>query len=252
MRLSANLGFLWKELPLPDAIRAAKRAGFDAVECHFPYDVPVADVREALTETGLPMIGLNTRPGEAGAFGLAALPGREAEARAAIAEAIDYARAIRCGKIHVMAGLSGGGEAAEAAYRANLAFACENAGGLTILIEPINPRDMPGYHLTTLEQAARIVADLGHENLKIMADCYHLQIMGGDLVRRLEWHLPMIGHVQIAAVPSRGRPDEGEVNYPYVARALAEMGYDGFLGAEYRPAGPVEDGLGWMAALQSV
>ena len=127
----------------------------------------------------------------------------------------------------------------------------EQAGDITILIEPINDRDVPGYHLSTLEQAAEIVARIGRPNLKIMADCYHIQIMGGDLVRRLEQHLPMIGHIQFAAVPSRGRPDEGELNYPWIAGALTAMGYDGYLGAEYRPEGMTDDGLGWMAGIQS-
>lgn len=249
MKLSANLGFLWKDLPLPEAIRAAKRAGFDAVECHFPYDVPTDQVNEALAETGLPMVGLNTWKGGDSEFGLAALPGREADARVAIGQAVDYARAIGCRNIHVMAGKSG--PEAESIFSGNLEYACEQAGDITILIEPINDRDVPGYHLSTLEQAADIVAKVGRPNLKIMADCYHIQIMGGDLVRRLEKHLSMIGHIQIAAVPSRGRPDEGELNYPFIASALAGMGYDGFLGAEYRPDGTIEDGLGWMAGIQS-
>lgn len=251
MKLSANLGFLWKELPLPEAIRAAKRAGFDAVECHFPFEVPAKDVKNALTETGLPMLGLNTHPGGEGEFGLAALPGREEEARAAIRQAIDYAKSIGCRNVHVMAGKSHGGAQADAVFRANLDYACKLAGDLKILIEPINDRDVPGYHLVTLEQAADIVGSLDHTNLKIMADCYHIQILGGDLVRRLERHLPMIGHIQIAAVPSRGEPDKGELNYPWIAEALTGMGYDGYLGAEYRPGGPTEDSLGWMASLQS-
>lgn len=249
MKLSANLGFLWRDLSLPDAIRAAKRAGFDAVECHFPYDVPVEEVNEALAETGLPMIGLNTWKGGESEFGLAALPGREADARAAIDQAVDYARAIGCRNIHVMAGKSG--PEGEAAFRANLGYACEQAGDITILIEPINDRDVPGYHLSTLEQAAEIVAKLGHPNLKIMADCYHVQIMGGDLVRRLQEHLAMIGHIQFAAVPSRGRPDAGELDYPWIADALTAMGYDGYLGAEYRPDGATDESLGWMAGIQS-
>lgn len=251
MKLSANLGFLWKELPLPEAIRAAKRAGFDAVECHFPFDVPAEEVTAALAETSLPMLGLNTRPGGEGEFGLSALPGREEEARAAIDQAVDYAWATGCGAVHVMAGKSHGGAQADAVFRANLEYACKLAGDLKILIEPINDRDVPGYHLVTLEQAADIVGSLDHTNLKIMADCYHIQIMGGDLVRRLEQHLPMIGHIQIAAVPSRGEPDKGELNYPWIAEALAGLGYDGYLGAEYRPGGPTEDSLGWMASLQS-
>ncbi|WP_370321398.1 hydroxypyruvate isomerase family protein [Oricola sp.] len=249
MKLSANLGFLWKDLPLPDAIRAAKRAGFDAVECHFPYDVAIDEVNAALAETGLPMIGLNSWKGGEGEFGLAALPGREADARSAIDQAVAYARAIGCRNIHVMAGKSG--PEAEPVFRANLEHACEQAGDITILIEPINDRDVRGYHLSTLEQAADIVARVGRPNLKIMADCYHVQIMGGDLVRRLEKHLSVIGHIQFAAVPSRGRPDESELNYPFIAGALTAMGYDGWMGAEYKTNGPTEDSLGWMASLQS-
>lgn len=249
MKLSANLGFLWKDLPLPDAIRAAHRAGFDAVECHFPYDVPVDAVNAALAETGMPMLGLNTRKGAPDEFGLAAMPGREEEARAAIAEAIDYARAIGCRNVHVMAGKSG--PEGDAVFRANLDYACELAGDITILIEPINARDVPGYHLATLEQAADLVTSLGHPNLKIMADCYHVQIMGGDLVRRIERHLPLIGHIQFAAVPSRGEPGSGELNYRWVLRALGTLGYDGWFGAEYRPAGPTENELGWMDALRA-
>lgn len=249
MKLSANLGFLWKELPLPDAIRAAKRAGFGAVECHWPYDIPADEVRAVLAETGLTMLGLNTRPGVEPEFGLAALPGREGDARASVEEAIAYAEAIGCPHVHVMAGKSG--DEGREAFRANLDFACERAGDITILIEPINPRDVPGYHLTTLEQAAGIVADLDRPNLKIMADCYHIQIMGGDLVRRLERHLPLIGHVQIAAVPSRGEPGGGELNYPWIADTLDALGYRGWIGAEYKPSGPTDAGLGWMAAFQS-
>lgn len=254
MKLSANLGFLWTELSLPDAIRAAAEAGFDAVECHWPFDVSPGAVRAALDETGLPMIGLNTVRGDVtgGDFGLCAMPGREAEARAAIEQAVAYARAIGCSAVHAMAGKSGGGAEAEAVYRANLEFACATAGDITILIEPINRRDAPGYHVAALEQAAETVSAVGRANLKIMADCYHIQVGQGDLVRRLETHLPMIGHIQIAAAPSRAEPDEGELNYPWIAGALAAIGYDGYLGAEYRPRNGTEAGLGWMASIQSL
>jgi len=250
VRLSANLGFLWKELPLPDAIRAAGRAGFDAVECHWPYQWPAREIRAVLAETGLPMVSLNTLPGGAGEFGLAALAGREAEAQALIRQAVDYAAEVGCRFGHVMAG--NGGD--DAIFTANLDFACELAAphGVGILIEAINARDVPGYHVATLERAAEIVARVGRLNLKIMADCYHMQIMGGDLIRRLEKHLPLIGHVQIAAVPDRGEPDGGEVSYPGVARALKAMGYEGYLGAEYRPKAGTDEGLGWMAAIAGI
>ena len=247
---SANFGFLFTDQALPDAIRSAHRAGFEAVECHFPYDTPPEEVRAALGETGLPMLGLNTVRGEAeaGDFGLSALPGREAEARAAIDQALGYAREVGADAIHVMAGRSGGGEAAEAAFRDALAYACDRADGLAILIEPINHRDAPGYHLSTVEHAAAIARDLGGP-LRIMFDCYHVQIAQGDVIRRFEAHRDLIGHVQIAAVPDRGEPDEGELHYPHLIAAIREAGWSAPIGAEYRPRhGSTEAGLGWLDA----
>ncbi|MEF2553937.1 TIM barrel protein [Aurantimonas sp. A2-1-M11] len=251
IRFSANLGFLWQELALPDAIRRAAATGFDAVECHFPYEVDAASVKAALDETGLSMLGLNTRRGERdGDFGLAALPDRVEEARAAIDEAIGYAKAIGAGAVHVMAGKSQGLDGAKAAFEANLAYACEAAGDMTILIEPINQRDAPGYFLSYQDQAADIVARVARPNLKIMFDCYHAQIMEGDLIKRFEQHLPMIGHLQIAAVPSRAEPDEGEIAYDRLLPAMADLGWDGFVGAEYRPRTTTDAGLGWLNAFR--
>lgn len=250
---SANLGFLFTDRPLPDAIRAAKAHGFGAVECHFPYATPAAEVRAALDETGFEMLGLNTVRGDtqAGDFGLCAVPGREAEARAAIAQAVDYATAIGARNVHVMAGRTDGGEDAEATFRASLAHACNLAApqGINILIEPINRRDVPGYHLSHVEQAAETLTAVGHPGLRIMFDCYHLQIMQGDLIRRFEAHREMVGHVQIAAVPDRGEPDAGELHYPNLVAAMRDLGWSEPIGAEYRPrSGRTEDGLGWMKA----
>jgi 2-dehydrotetronate isomerase len=255
MRYSANLGFLFTDLPLPEAIHAAKKAGFDAVECHFPYDVPAAEVAQALRDTGLTMLGLNTWPGDkaAGDFGLAALPGRMDEARAAIAQAVDYAVATGTKAVHVMAGRTDGGEAAEDAFRANLAHACDLAAphGITILIEPINTRDVQDYHLSRTDHAARIIAALNRPNLKLMFDCYHMQIMQGDLATHLRDLMPVIGHIQIAAVPDRGEPDQGEVDYRWLMRHLAGLDYDGHVGAEYRPRAGTVAGLGWMAQFRA-
>ena len=252
-RLSANLGFLWTELSLPDAIRAAAAAGFDAVECHFPYEVPTGEVRAALEETGLPMLGLNTRLGANGPadFGVSAMPGREEEARRDIDDAIAYAVAIGCAKIHVLAGKTGGGEAAQAAYVENLAYACRQAGahGKAILIEPINQRDAPGYHMSVVEDGLATMESVGADNLELMFDCYHTQIMQGDLTERLRATLPHVGHVQIAAVPDRGEPDDGEVDFAYVMAALDDMGWTGHVGAEYRPRGTTDEGLGWLARI---
>lgn len=255
MRIAANLGFLYQGLSLPDQIRAAARDGFDAVECHFPFATPVAEVRAALAETGLPMLGLNTAPGDpaAGEFGLAALPGRAAQARAAIAQAIDYAAAIGAGAVHVMAGRTTD-PGAEASYRANLTHACDLAAphGITILIEPISPSAQPDYHLRTMDQAAQTIAAVGRANLKILFDVYHIQTEQGDLTRRLRAHLPDLGHVQIAAVPDRGEPDAGEVHIPNLLAALRDMGWQGDVGAEYRPrSGDTTAGLGWLAPLRA-
>ena len=249
VRLSANLGFLFADMDLPAAIHAAHQAGFAAVELHWPYATPAGAVRAAVEATGLPVLGLNTVRGDVakGEFGLAALPGREADARAAIDEAIAYARAIGCRNVHVMSGRAEGA-AAERTFIANLAYAAEEARGhgIGILIEPLNLRDVPGYFLTDLAAAARIVAAVGADNLAIMFDCYHMQIMGGDLLNRLRAHMPLIGHVQFAAVPDRQEPDHGELDFAWLLPAIADAGYDGFFGAEYRPRGATGDGLGWM------
>ena len=249
-KFSANLGLLWTELSLPDAIRAAGRAGFDAVECHWPYDTPVPEVRKALLETGLPMLSLNTVRGGEGAFGLSALPGRKDEARAAIRQAIGYGAQIGVRNVHVMAGFAEG-EDARATFIANLRYASDAAAehGITILIEPLNRYDAPGYFLKTSAQAKVIIEDVDRANLKLMFDCYHLQIMEGDITRRLTDLLPIIGHIQIASVPDRHEPDRGELSYRHIFRHLEKLGYDAPLGAKYRPATTTEAGLGWRLAL---
>lgn len=245
MRFSANLGFLWTELALPDAIRAAAAAGFHAVECHWPYDVPAQDVADALNETDLPMLGLNTTRGDPGENGLSALPGRGADARAAVDQALAYAAATDTGAVHVMAGFAQGA-AAHAAFVDTLRYACDSADGRTILIEPLNHYDAPDYFLRTTTQAEAIIAEVGAPNLKLMFDCYHVQLMEGDVTHRLERLLPLIGHVQVASVPDRGAPDHGELHYGHVWDVLTRLGWDAPIGAEYKPGGPTEQTLGWM------
>ena len=258
VRFSANLGFLWTELALPDAVRAAATAGFDAVECHFPYDIDPVEVRAALEETGLPMVGLNTRTGVAGESeaGLAAVPSRQDDARGLIDQAVTYAAAIGCANVHVMAGRASGPDA-RSAFVENLTYAALSAAnaGVGILIEPINQRDMPGYFLSSVDLAADIVAEVNANaapsqpaNVAIMFDCYHVQIIQGDLLRCFEQHAASIGHVQFAAVPSRGEPDDSEVDYRWLLPRLYDAGYCGHVGAEYRPASTTEAGLGWLSA----
>lgn len=247
MKFSANLGFLWTDRPLPDAIRAAHRAGFDAVECHWPYKTPAAETLAALRDTGLPMLGLNTRRGNTalGEMGLSALPGREADARAAIDEALAYARATGTRAVHVMAGISCGPQA-RAAFTGNLTYACAAAApdGITILIEPLNPYSAPGYFLNSTGQAADLIHEVGQPNLALMFDCFHVQIIEGDVTRRLETLLPLIGHIQIASVPDRGVPDHGELDYGYVLPRIAALGWDRPIGVEYLPD-PAHD-MRWL------
>ena len=253
MKFSANLGFLWKERSLPDAIRAAKAARFDAVESHWPYDTSSAEVKTALAETGLYMLGINTRRGnvEAGDNGLSAIPGREGEARTAIDEAIAYAVDVGAANIHVMAGFASGPKA-EKTFVANLQFACERAlqHGIAILVEPLNKYDAPGYFLMTTEQALNVMDMVGAPNIRLMFDCYHVQLMEGDLTHRIRSLLPRIGHIQFASVPDRGPPGHGEINYAHVFRTIAELGYTAPLGAEYKPGTSTDASLDWMLRLK--
>ncbi len=180
-RFSANIGFLWPELSLTDRIHAAAKAGFSAVECHFPYDVPSADVRQALQDTGLPMVGLNTQLGVNGAddFGVAARPDRVDEAREYIDQAMTYAADIGCANINVVPGKTNRQQDCEAIFQSNLAYACDKAAPLdkTVVIEPINTRAAPQFHLTTVAQALDTIHGVQAGNLKLMFDFYHVQIM---------------------------------------------------------------------------
>lgn len=244
---SANLGFLWAELALPDAIVAAKRAGFAAVECHWPYATPATDIRAALDETGLPMLGLNTNRGDvaAGDNGLSALPDKIDEARAAIDDAIAYADAIDAKAIHVMAGFAKG-DAARMCFQDNLAYATAQTDR-TILIEPLNRHDAPGYFLTSTDQAGQIIRDVGAANLKLMFDCYHVGRTEGDLITRLSAMMPLIGHIQFAQIPDRSAPGPGEIHFPWLFEAIETLGWTDPLGAEYKPNGPTEPTLDWLA-----
>lgn len=247
MRLSANLGFLFSDLALPEAILAARRQGFDAVEMHWPYETDPKVVAAALAETNLPLLGVNTVRGDvdAGDFGLSALPGREAEARAAIDQSIAWSVAAGCRNIHVMAGKTSGEDAFDT-FAGNLRYAARQAAphGVGILIEPINPRDAPGYFLADLPTALRLV-DATDGQVRIMFDCYHMQLVHGNLSHAVRSHLAAIGHIQFAAVPDRGEPDHGEVDYPWLLQSFSEAGYQGFYGAEYKP---LSGSFAWMDA----
>jgi len=250
-RFAANLAYLFTERPLIERFAAAAAAGFKAVELQFPYDHAPAAIKAELERHGLTMLGLNTAPGQlaSGEFGVAAIPGREPEFAALFAQALDYVVAVGGCQIHCLAGKVPPEQrpAAEKTFVANLQHAADRAAarGITLLIEPINPRDRPDYFLTRAEHAADIIAKVGRDNVRVQFDFYHAQIVGGDLIRRFEKHFPVVGHVQIAAVPSRHEPDEGEINHPEIFAALDRIGYRNWIGCEYRPRGRTEEGLGW-------
>lgn len=252
-RFSANLGFLWPEFALPQAVRAAARAGFDAVEFHWPYDCDQEALDLALRETGLPVISINTSKGGEGEFGLSGLPDRMENARAAIDRAVAFARSASSANIHVMAGIASESKAAKT-YCDNLSYACQQVSGegITILIEPINRLDVPGYFLHSLEQAAEIICDLGSANLKMMFDCYHVAKNGGDILVELERYLDLVGHIQIASVPDRREPDHGTFDYQDLYAILAELRWHLPVGAEYMPAGSTDAGLSWLRAERCV
>jgi hydroxypyruvate isomerase len=252
-RFAANLSMLYTELPFLDRFAAAAADGFDAVEYLFPYDFTPTEIAARLKENGLMQALFNLPPGDwaAGERGMACHPGREAEFAASVAQALVYAQATSCQRLHAMAGLKPAG-VSEAALRStyvnNLRAAAAQLAphGITLLIEPINTRDMPGFYLNRQQQAHGVLAEVGAPNLKVQMDLYHCQIMEGDLSRRLEQHLAGVGHIQIAGVPDRQEPDGGEVHFPHLLDRLDALGYAGFVGCEYRPKAGTSEGLGWL------
>ena len=251
-RFAANLSMMFNEVPFLDRFRAARQAGFEGVEFLFPYEHKPEELRSRLKAEGLTPALFNMPPGDwaKGERGLASLPGRQAEFRASVTQALEYAAALDCGLVHCMAGIPGAdvlpGTAA-ALYAANLAWAAERAvaAGVKLVIEPINARDMPGYFLSTQAQGAAVVEAIGRDRLGLQFDVYHVQITEGDITKRMERFMPVIAHMQIADVPARNEPGTGEIGWPYVFRRMDELGYAGWVGCEYRPAGQTIAGLGW-------
>jgi hydroxypyruvate isomerase len=251
-RFAANLAYLFTERPLIERIGAAAAAGFGAVEFQMPYDQAPSAVKAEVDRHDVAVLGLNTALGREGEAGLAAVPGRERDFAVLFRQALDYVTAIGGNAVHCLAGLVPPEQrpAADAVFVSNLGRAADLAAekSIKLLIEPLNARDRPGYFLARVEHAADVIVKVGRPNVRLQFDCYHVQITQGDLIKRIEQFLPVIGHVQVAAVPSRREPDEGEVNYPAIYETLDRLGYAGWVACEYRPRGRTEDGLGWGRA----
>jgi hydroxypyruvate isomerase len=250
-RFAANLSMMFTEVPFLDRFGAAADAGFDAVEFLFPYDHKPEEIAARLKQHKLEQALFNCPPGnwEGGERGLAAFPARRAEFEASIDTALVYAKATGVRRLHVMAGIARADDpAAKAAYESAILFASDKAqaAGLDIVIEPINPRDVPGYFLNNFDVAAEIVKRLNRPNLKLQFDIYHRQIIHGDVIRGLEAMMPIIGHIQTASVPGRNEPGTGELDDARVFATLDRLGYKGFVGCEYRPAGETKAGLAWF------
>jgi 2-dehydrotetronate isomerase len=255
-KFAANLSMLYTEHAFLDRFAAAAADGFKAVEYLFPYEHPAAEIAARLKAHGLQQVLFNAPPGDwaAGERGTACLPGREAEFRDGVQRAIDYARALDCPRIHLMAGLAPeSGSGADRAllrktYLANLAWAAAQARDIAFLMEPINTRDIPRFFLNRQDDAHAIVVEVGAPNLKVQMDLYHCQIVEGDLAKKIEQYLPTgrVGHLQIAGVPERQEPDIGEINHPYLFALIDRLGWEGWIGCEYRPRAGTSAGLGWM------
>lgn len=258
LKFAANLSFLYQDIPFLDRITAAAKDGFEGVECMYPYAVPAEEIKQRLVDNNIEQALFNAPPGDwdGGERGIASLPGREAEFKEAITLAIEYAHVLGNRRLHVMAGLLP--ENANRAeyldrYVRNVAWAAEQARSidLTIVLEPINQRAMPGYLLSYQRDALDVIRATGADNVKVQFDCYHTQIMEGDIVTKLRDQFDQIDHIQIASVPNRHEPDGEELNYPFIFRTLEQLGYQGWIGCEYKPRADTSAGLQWLQAYRA-
>jgi len=254
-RFSANLGLLWRDRPLLQRIEAAARAGFRAIEMHWPYDVPAAEVATLAQRRALTILGINTAPGDfaRGERGLGAVPGRESDFQATVEQSIAYCIGCGANAIHVMAGnvATSDRQQARAVFVENLRVAATKAAAheLLLLLEPLNPRDNPGYFYSTLAEAVSLIDELALPNIKLQFDVYHVGVSEGDVLTKLKRYMPVVGNVQVAAVPTRAEPDEGEIAYPAIFAAVDALGYAGWIGCEYVPRDDTDAGLKWTRSL---
>ncbi len=252
-KFAANLSMLFTEVDFLDRFKAAADAGFKGVEYLFPYDYTAAQIKERLDANGLTQVLHNLPAGDwgAGERGIACHPDRVEEFREGVARAIEYATALGCKQVNCLAGIQPQGVSdaeARSTLIENLRYAAEKlkAAGILLLAEPINTRDIPGFFLNRTEQALALFDEVGSDNLKLQYDIYHMQIMEGDLAPTIEKHLARIAHVQLADNPGRHEPGTGEINYPFLFAHLDRLGYDGWIGCEYKPKAATSQGLGWL------
>jgi len=254
-RFAANLGFLFTEHEFLDRFRAARAAGFRAVEFAQPYAFPASEIAARLRDNGLAMILANLPMGDRarGDFGIACRPGREAEFRAGVARGIEYAHALGLPKLNCISGTASGADdpaVLRATLIANLRFAAREfkAAGLDLVLEPINTRDVPGFFVSRSPEAVALIEEVGEDNLRLQCDLYHTAMMGDDPAEILRRCRPAIGHVQFADVPGRGEPGSGRIDFAPLFALLDELGYAGWVSAEYRPTRPTVETLGFLAA----
>jgi 2-dehydrotetronate isomerase len=248
---AANLSMMFNEWPFLDRFAAAADAGFTAVEYLFPYEFPPEAISEKLMSNDLQQALFNLPPGDwaAGERGIAALPGRFDALQSDVERALDYASATGVKRLHLMAGIADPHDGAAAScYRRSVTYTASRLAeaGIDLLLEPINARNMPGYYLKDFSAAEGLITELGLPNLKLQFDIYHRQIMHGDVAMALRRLMPIVGHIQIASVPSRHEPDGEELNYPYLFDEVDRLAYSGFVGCEYVPRAGTLDGLKWF------
>ena len=255
-QLAANLSMMFTEVPFLDRFERARACGFEAVEFLFPYDHEPQEIKDRLDGNRLQLVLHNLPPGDwaKGERGFACHPGREAEFKAAVEKGIRYATALGTPHVHCMSGLRPAGVSDETMREtlvSNLRHAAAETkkAGLKLLLEPINPIDIPGYYLNSSGQALALIDDVGADNVFLQYDIYHAQRVEGELAATMQKHLPRIAHMQLADNPGRNEPGTGEINYAFLFRFLDQIGYQGWIGCEYKPAAGTEAGLGWRERL---
>lgn len=251
-RFAANLSMMFTEVDFLDRFEAAAKAGFKGVEYLFPYDFPAAEIKARLDQFGLTQVLHNLPAGDwgAGERGIACHPDRVEEFKAGVDKAIEYAQALGCKQVNCLAGIAPAEGDVDKTFIDNLKFAADKlkAAGIKLVIEAINTRDIPGFYLSSTQQALDAIAATGSDNIAVQYDIYHMQIMEGDLAPTMEKHLSSIDHIQLADNPGRNEPGTGEINYPFLFSFLDKIGYEGWIGCEYKPATTTLAGLGWADA----